>query len=473
MSDPRSSNRRMYEFSFAFMLLWGLYSVIRDWNDANRLTFTFLSGIAGITLGAVALFVLHRVPAPIKKARKAAANRVVELNKAVYGSEPYEYRMVQPSEFPELDSEFYDRARSWFEAQGFRFLGDRENVTLSRIMPQARTFIRTMVSADGTIFGGAYHVRLQRVRGLPAEARIIEFETELSDGTFVTTSNAPATARTLEVSGIDAERFPGKTSPDELLRTHRERLAGLAESRPPLTATRLKTMEDVISFQRRMQALGAKYKHSIGYLVAHGIVPALCAIAWINWFLFCGISGYLGGDALHTLPSKDGFVLTSHGRPTPVSEPVWVCNLFYTGATLLLTPLVFLGAIASGSLRSRAERAGSKWPLLWFFAIWLFVWEWSIGTDVYRAAADWRQLRQAKAATLKESEQTIGLSMSRASRTRTNNSPACAQRTCAAPAGRSPWPCRTTSSRREHLRPMGRSSQRRIRTRAQPSFANR
>jgi hypothetical protein len=473
MSDPRLSNHPVYEFPFAFMLLFGLYSVIRHWNDANRLTFTFLSGIAGITLGAVALFVLHRVPAPIKKARKAAANRAVELNKAVYGSEPYEYRMVQPSEFPELDSEFYDRARSWFEARGFRFLGDRENVTLSRIMPRARTFIRTMVSADGTIFGGAYHVKLQQVRGLPAEARIIEFETELSDGTFVTTSNAPATARTLEVSGIDAERFPGETSPDELLRTHRERLAGVAESRPPLTATRLKTMEDVISFQRRMQALGAKYKQSIGYLVAHGIVPALCAIAWINWFLFCGISSYLGGDALHTLPSKDGFVLTSHGRPTPVSEPVWVCNLIYTGVTLLLTPLVFLAAFASGSLRFRAGRGDSKGPLPWFVAIWLIAWEWSIGTDVYRAAADWRQLRQAKAATLKESEQTIGFSMSRANRTRTNSSTGCAQQMSASPAGTLSVLSRRTSTRRAHPRPMGRSIQRKIRTPAPPSFANR
>jgi hypothetical protein len=473
MSDPRSSNRPMYEFSFAFMLLWGLYSVIRHWNDPNHLTFTFLSGIAWLTLGAVALFVLHKVPAPIKKARKAAANRVVELNKAVYGSEPYEYRMVQPLEFPELDSEFYDRARSWFQAQGFRFLGDRENVTLSRIMPQARTFIRTMVSADGTIFGGAYHVKLQRVRGLPAEARVIEFETEFSDGTFVTTSNAPATARTLEVSGIHAERFPGETSADELLRTHRERLAGVAESRPPLTATRLKTMDDVISFQRRMQALGATYKHSIGYLVAHGIVPAVCAIAWINWFLFCGISGYLGGDALHTLPSKDGFVLTSHGRPTPVSEPVWVCNLFYTGATLLLTPLVFLGAIASGSLRSRALRAGSKWPLLWFVAIWLIAWEWSIGTAVYRAAADWSKLRQAKAATLKESEQTIGFSTLHASRTRTNSSPACAQQTSASRAGRLPALSRKASSRRAHLPPTGRSNRRKTQIPRQPSFGNR
>jgi hypothetical protein len=105
------------------MFVWGLYSVIRHWNDANHLTYSFLGGVAWLTLGAFALFVKHWIPAPIKKAQKAAAKGIVEFHKAIYASEPYEYRIVQPSEFPELDHQFYDSFRSWLEAQGFRFLG--------------------------------------------------------------------------------------------------------------------------------------------------------------------------------------------------------------------------------------------------------------------------------------------------------------------------------------------------------------
>jgi hypothetical protein len=119
--------------------------------------------------------------------------------------------MVRPSDFPELDCEFYDRVRSSLEAHGFRFLGDRENITLSRIVPDSRTFIRTTVSADGSIVGGAYHLKVRRVRGIPVEKRTIEFETEFSDGTFLSTSNAGAIARNFPVPGIDAKRCPEET----------------------------------------------------------------------------------------------------------------------------------------------------------------------------------------------------------------------------------------------------------------------
>jgi hypothetical protein len=277
MSDSRWSKRSrigMPDVSYGLMCVWGLYSVIRHWNDANHLSFAFVSGIVWLTVGALALFVLHWVPSPIKKAQKAAAKRVMELNKTIYGPQPYEYRMVDASDFPELDRDFYDRMRSWFDAEGFRFLGDRENLTFSRVAPQSRTFIRTMVSADGTIFGGAYHMKLKPVQGWPAEVRTIEFETEFSDGTFVTTSNASVAARTLPVPGIEAERFPAETPADDLLRDHRERLARIVESRPYLTATRLRTMEDVIWFQRRMQAVKAKHKQSIGYTSVESIEKA-------------------------------------------------------------------------------------------------------------------------------------------------------------------------------------------------------
>jgi hypothetical protein len=277
MGDSRWSKRspiQAYDVWYGLMFAWGLYQVVEHWNDANRLTFPFLSGVVWLTLGVFALLLVHWVPAPIRKAQRAAAKRVMELNKAIYSSQPHEYRMVDPSEFPELDHDFYDRTRSWFEGQGFRFLGDRQNLTLSRIAPHSRTFTRVMVSAEGTICGEAHHMKLKQVRGFPAEVKTIDLETEFSDGTFITTSNAFVAARTLPVPGIEAERFSAETSPDELLRIHRERLARAVEARPYLTASKLQTMEDVIWFQRRMQAVKAKHKQSIGYASVESIEKA-------------------------------------------------------------------------------------------------------------------------------------------------------------------------------------------------------
>jgi hypothetical protein len=53
--------------------------------------------------------------------------------------EPYEFRMVNPDEFPELDREFYDHYRHGFESRGFRFLGDREDVLAGRLSGDGTT----------------------------------------------------------------------------------------------------------------------------------------------------------------------------------------------------------------------------------------------------------------------------------------------------------------------------------------------
>src|SRR6266850_6237737 len=74
----------------------------------------------------------------------------------------------------------------------------------------------------------------------------------------------------------------------------------------------------------------------------HPIIATLGILAFVNWFMFFGVSMYLHGDALRTLPSRDGFILTSHGNHTPVSESVWLFSLLYSGATLLLTPLMMI-----------------------------------------------------------------------------------------------------------------------------------
>src|SRR5512146_2751670 len=60
---------------------------------------------------------------------------------AVYG-EPHELVRVSPAAFPEADLDFYDRARTELEGKGYTWLADVEDLTLSRIYPNNRTFMR-------------------------------------------------------------------------------------------------------------------------------------------------------------------------------------------------------------------------------------------------------------------------------------------------------------------------------------------
>lgn len=203
----------------------------------------------------------------VRRLQRRAAQRLLSQHKAIYGDEPHEFQIVSPADFPQLDREFYDRCRAWFEANGFRFLCDRENLTFSRLSPERRTFIRSMVSDDGTILAGVWHVKTT-ARGFPPDIKTVALETEFSDGTFITTGNTLEVVRTLPVPGIDALRCPHDTSPDELLRTHRERLTEAFQVKPFLSATRIKTIEECIYFQQRMHAVSSKHKRAVGYLGA-------------------------------------------------------------------------------------------------------------------------------------------------------------------------------------------------------------
>jgi hypothetical protein len=216
-----------------------------------------------ILLGTAALVFHLKMSSETRKKQQERARRLFAKQKAYYSAESHDYRIVAPSDFPQLDHAFYDRMRSWFESQGFRFLGDFHNVTLAHIVPESRAFYRTLVSADGTILGAATHTRI-KVRDSHRNFRTIEFETELSDGTFVTTSNAALRLPTFP--GIQSERLSAEIPPDEILRIHYERLARIRDSHPDFAATKLETIEDIIAFQRRMHAMRARHRRAIGYL---------------------------------------------------------------------------------------------------------------------------------------------------------------------------------------------------------------
>jgi hypothetical protein len=136
------------------------------------------------------------------------------------------------------------------------------------------------------------------------------------------------------------------------------------------------------------------------------ILLSLLLITFVNWFVFAGISMYLGGEAVGILPSTDGFMVTSHGHRTVVSEPVWVFSLFYSTATLLLSPLIVLLFFV---LQTRGRPAKVKWPMKLFVGAFLLVWfvGWysSIGSSFLRSLEDWQKLMHPTPA-LEPSRQT-------------------------------------------------------------------
>jgi hypothetical protein len=156
---------------------------------------------------------------------------------------------------------------------------------------------------------------------------------------------------------------------------------------PPPILAQARRLEPVPQAETATDSNDSPFFHS-------PVLATLAAVAFINWFVFIAISICLGGNAIGTLPSQDGFILTSHGRHTAVSEFTWVFSLYYSAATLLGFPAIFI--LFGGKQYLRRPRKG-KWYLKLlvaaFLTVWCVGWFGGVGRDFLESRADWIHLK--------------------------------------------------------------------------------
>ncbi len=218
----------------------------------------------------VALQVVLYVVARIQ--RRQGARDALRVQKRLY-SEEHDYRLVSPEEFPELDHAWYAWITETLGALGFAHLADIENLTVKEAMPNARAFIRVLLGGEGTVMAGAYDVKLRGFMGfcqsvglLPRDLRTLDLETELSDGTFVATSNALGADKSADTPGIHRTQVHRYTAPAQMLDGHLYTVRVLMEQRPGVEPVRMHTFEAMMESQKREQRLKHEHKAGIGYV---------------------------------------------------------------------------------------------------------------------------------------------------------------------------------------------------------------
>lgn len=191
---------------------------------------------------------------------------------AVYG-EPHELTRVSPAAFPEADLEFYDRARAAFERRGYRWIADVEDLTLTRIYPQNRTFLRLFVDAGSMIRASVYHLHprgivlsmLQLVQLYPRHLRVIELVSEIQ-GVFLVTSNTHGVDRLEPPPEARIERLPLVTPLDEIVKRHELRITELLRAHPERAPVHYESFEDVIGSMARAHVAMARHRQKVGGL---------------------------------------------------------------------------------------------------------------------------------------------------------------------------------------------------------------
>jgi hypothetical protein len=207
---------------------------------------------AGFLGGAIFLMLFIKQPADHEEAVDVVA-REVNFLKTTH----HEWSHANPKQFPHLDSAFYDTTKRHLEHVGYRFISDLEDLTV-RKHSGVKVFVRQLISPDESIAAGIYHFKpiwQHRVLGAK-QAKVTEFESWFSDGTFVVTGNAEMAGRLDSPPEIDSLQFASGTPWNIVLDAHRLRVQKHLASRPAVQAIRYKTEDDLIragSEQRRIK----------------------------------------------------------------------------------------------------------------------------------------------------------------------------------------------------------------------------
>jgi len=208
-------------------------------------------------------------PATIRAEIRELARSFYERRKAAHTTPP-EWRDVSPAQFPHLDVSFYDRVSSELIVEGFRWLGDKENVALSRLLPDLQTFVRGFVGDDGSTSASVWHVRplgrarvASMIRNDRNEVRAVALSTEFEGRTFVLTSNVKGHDGGHDVPGIESQRLGQQAPASSLLKVHRIAVAQRISAGG--IVVRARDAEDLLAGGLRMHELTAAHLARVGY----------------------------------------------------------------------------------------------------------------------------------------------------------------------------------------------------------------
>jgi hypothetical protein len=197
-----------------------------------------------------------------------AAKRLAANQKKLFHTTQV-YRPATEDDYRKLDKTFYAKKSKELESLRFRKMREVVNVTASNAWPKNHAVIRGFLDPSGTVYASVYDVQLfgvfrllQFIGVIPRNMKTAESESELSDGTFVGTSNTKETNKTLDIPFVVRTQFSAVTATEVIVSTHQKTLASVLAAKPGVTATVFRSNADVEALQHRMNLMKSAYRLS-------------------------------------------------------------------------------------------------------------------------------------------------------------------------------------------------------------------
>ena len=168
-----------------------------------------------------------------------------------------------------------ERAQAQLEPHGYYCHGDFEPVHLET-RSGAPILMRLFTGDDYSTMAAIYRLEPKRppffswlamvLTGRWKKPSLIHFETELSDGRFVITSNSAGISRFEDGAAVIRQELPNNSSPEMVLRAHRRKLLSTLNETPGLAVVKVPTTEALSASQNRLRLVKNKYRRDIGYV---------------------------------------------------------------------------------------------------------------------------------------------------------------------------------------------------------------
>lgn len=186
----------------------------------------------------------------------------------------HEFVSVAATDFGHLlDLGFYAQKQHELELEGFRWVDDVEDLTLSKLFPTNRTFQRLLVTPDGKMRATIYHFRptglLARAYAffklIPSDVYSVELSTEFS-GAFTLSTNTMKNFTTLDMPPeLDILSVEAETPTAELVHLHLQRVERHLEQNPQDGFHPATSRDELLAAAQRTLLLCEKFRKREGY----------------------------------------------------------------------------------------------------------------------------------------------------------------------------------------------------------------
>jgi cell wall assembly regulator SMI1 len=176
------------------------------------------------------------------------------------------YQEVKTEQSPYLRSRFYNDNTEKLLKLGFHYTADLLDQAVVRSTQHNPPFFRVMSFFDDGIVASFYHTKPKFSWPFHASRKVIEFETELSDGNIIISTTAEDEIEYPLPTMISRYVHPAGIPIEGLLHKHRAKIRRYQTHKPDASIVKVRSKKDFVALRQRRQQMIYNHLKSIGWV---------------------------------------------------------------------------------------------------------------------------------------------------------------------------------------------------------------